>query len=445
MSGGAFDPRRVTARGLAAEVRAGRLSAAAVAEVFLDHIARQEPGIGAFIHHDPAGVRAAASRDGALDAARGGGLGNMPGALDAVPFGVKDVIDTSDMPTRYGSAAYPGWQPCRDAPVVHLVRKAGAMVMGKTVTTEFATASPGRTVNPWNPAHTPGGSSSGSAAALASGMVLLAFGTQTSGSTVRPASYCGVVGYKASLGVIDRTAVKPLAGSLDVVGLMARDVRDAALLAAVAMRRDDMAVETAAPARIGLFMPDQPEAPSAVSMAVLDRVAGVLGDVVPIAPPAWWEGLGPAQADVFAWEVSACLAVDRDAHWEALTPATHGFLDRARSAGFADWRAGIAARDAALGDLEALFGPCDVLITQAAPGEAPEGLASTGPAAYNIRWTLLGCPALSLPAGLGPKGLPVGVQVVARPGRDRLLLAAAAGIEDRLRAAGIAARPGEEA
>ena len=424
----AFDPTTATARSIARGIASGRLRPETVAEAFLDRIAAVEPGLGAFIHHDPAAVRAAAS-------------GPSAGPLAGVPFGVKDVIDTADMPTSYGSAAYPGWQPCRDAPVVHAVRRAGALILGKTVTTEFATASPGRTVNPFHPGHTPGGSSSGSAAALGAGLALLALGTQTSGSTVRPASYCGVVGYKASLGLIDRTGVKPLSGSLDVVGLMARDIRDVALLAAVAMRRPDLDPEAVAEPRIGLFMPDQPEAPSAVSMTVLERAAGVLGAVTCAPVPAWWEGLGRAQADVFAWEVSSTLGPDRDAHWDELTEVTHGFLARASTATFAGWQAGIAARDAALADLDSLFGDHDILMTQAAPGEAPEGLAATGPAAYNIRWTLLGCPALSLPAGLGPRGLPVGVQLVARPGQDALLLAAAAAVEDRLRAAGLPARP----
>jgi Asp-tRNA(Asn)/Glu-tRNA(Gln) amidotransferase A subunit family amidase len=416
-----LNPETATARGIAKAIAREDLHPQQVAEVFQARIAAIEPQIGAFVRLNPAPLASA-------------------GPLASVPFGVKDVIDTADLPTGYGSDTYPGWQPCRDAPVVHLARQAGALVLGKTVTTEFATAAPGRTVNPFDPARTPGGSSSGSAAALAAGMVLLAYGTQTSGSTIRPASYCGVVGYKASAGLIDRTGVKPLSGTLDVVGLMARDVRDVALLASVAMRRPEMVTEPALP-RIGLFLADQPDCPSDVAMAVADRAAGVLGAVAPVPAPGWWPGLGPAQADVFGWEVSACLGPDRDLHWDRLHPATQGFLTRAGAATFADWQAGLAARDAALADLDRLFGDCDVLMTQPAPGEAPLGLGATGPAAYNIRWTLLGCPALSLPAGLGPQGLPVGVQLVARPGQDRLLLSAAAAIEDRLRHAGLAARP----
>lgn len=422
-----FDRETATARGIAAAVAQGRLHPAAVAEAYLDRIAGLEPALGAFAHHDPAAVRRAA-RSG------------MAGPLAAVPFGVKDVIDTADMPTAYGSAAYAGWRPCRDAPVVHLARQAGALLMGKTVTTEFATAAPGRTVNPFDPARTPGGSSSGSAAALGAGLVLLAYGTQTSGSTIRPASYCGVVGYKATPGRIDRTAVKPLSGTLDVLGLMARDCRDLALLAGVAMRHPPVPGAGGMP-RLGLFVPDLPEAPSAVAIAVAERAAGVLGAVQTVAAPPWWDGLGQAQAQVFGWEVSATLAPDRDLHWPQLQPQTHGFLERAGRMGCADWQAGLAARDAALADLDRLFGGCDLLITQPAPGEAPRGLGSTGPAAYNIRWTLLGCPCITVPAGLGPDGLPVGIQLVARPGQDALLLAGAMTVEDRLRVAGLPARP----
>ncbi|MEI4473820.1 amidase [Frigidibacter sp. MR17.24] len=425
-----FDPATATARAIAAAVRAGTLAPETVCEAYLDRIAAREPDLRAFAHLDPARARAEAAT-------------RRDGLLAGVPIGVKDVLDTGDMPTGYGSRAYGGVRPARDAGVVHIVRRAGAVAIGKTVTTEFATAAPGATTNPFDAARTPGGSSSGSAAGLGAGLFPLAFGTQTSGSTVRPASFCGVVGYKASRGVIDRTGVKPLAESLDVVGLMARDSRDCALLAAAAMRRPELLPADDAPAlpRIGLFAPPDPDVPSDVAIAVLDRAAGLLGRVETRTAPAWWQGLGPAQSDVFAWEGSACLAPERDLHWDSLHPATHVFLRAQDGITFARWQAGIAARDAALADLDALFGGCDLLITQAAPGEAPRGLGSTGQAAYNIRWTLLGTPSLSLPAGLGPEGMPVGIQVVARPGADAQLLALAPALEDALRRAGLPSRP----
>lgn len=425
-----IDPMTITAREIARRVSDGALDPRDVADAYLDRIASAEPSLRAFAWLAP-------------DAVRNSLKGDHRGQLAGVPFGIKDVFDTADMPTSYGSAAYKGVRPASEASAVHLARRAGGIALGKTVTTEFATAAPGPTRNPFDHQRTPGGSSSGSAAGLAAGFFPLAFGTQTSGSTIRPASYCGVVGYKASSGLIDRTGVKPLSATLDIVGLMARDVRDCALFASAISRRSDLLPpdEAAFSPKVGLFAYDFADTPSVVSMAVLERAAAALGQVEILSTPNWWLGLGEAQADVFAWEASAALARERDCHWDQLQPATHAFLERQNGITFERWCAGLGARDAALADLDQLFGNCDILMTQAAPGEAPIGLATTGPAAYNIRWTLLGAPSLSLPAGLGPSGLPVGIQLVARPGEDAKLLAYAAAIEDRLRKAGLVARP----
>lgn len=425
-----IDPMTITAREIARDVGNGRLDPREVLEAYLQHIASAEPSVRAFSWLDPQSVQTSIKSQ-------------YQGLLAGVPFGIKDVFDTADMPTSYGSAAYEGTRPVLEASAVHLARRAGGIALGKTVTTEFATSAPGSTRNPFDSTRTPGGSSSGSAAGLAAGFFPLAFGTQTSGSTVRPASYCGVVGFKSSAGMIDRTGVKPLSSTLDIVGLMARDVRDCALFASAIARRSDLLPlgDVAFNPKIGFFGHDFAETPSASSLGVVERAAGVLGQVDTRATPDWWESLGEAQADVFAWEASAALARERDCHWDLLHPTTHAFLKRQDGITYERWCAGLGARDAALADLDRLFGDCDVLITQAAPGEAPTGLAVTGPAAYNIRWTLLGTPSLSLPAGLGPSGMPIGIQVVARPGEDAKLLACATAIEDRLRRAGILARP----
>ncbi|MDQ0134315.1 Asp-tRNA(Asn)/Glu-tRNA(Gln) amidotransferase A subunit family amidase [Neorhizobium galegae] len=425
------DIAAMSARAIAKAVASGTLSAEAVTEVWLDRIAAVEPSLHAFIHHAPEKTRALAAIA-------------PKGPLAGVPFGIKDVIETRDMPTEYGSAAYPGWQPCRDAPVVHLARQAGAVIMGKTVSTEFATASPGATVNPFDPKRTPGGSSSGTAAALGAGLILLGLGTQTSGSTIRPAAYCGVAAMKPSPKLIETFGVKPLSQTLDIVGPMARDIRDLALLVSVCMRRSELAPDILTPestlplSKMGLFMPvHDPVA----DFAPLERAASVLGDVSAQAVPDWFEALGPAQDGVFGWEASVSLSTDRDLHWDKLRPDTHAFMERQAKSSFAGWQAGLAARDHALSNLDALFGDADFLVTPSAPGEAPLGLERTGPATYNIRWTLLGCPSVTIPAGFGPAGLPVGLQLVARPGQDPALLRQAAAVEDRLRAAGIEARP----
>jgi len=222
-----LDDENLSARALAAAARTGQISAEAITRTFLDRIEARDGAVRAWAFLDP---------ERALEEARARDRAGLTGALAGLPLGVKDVVESGDMPTEYGSGAYPGNRPGRDASCLHLARAAGAVALGKTVTTEFATMSPGPTMNPFDPARTPGGSSSGSAAVLGAGMALLAFGTQTSGSTVRPAAFCGVVGYKASLGRIDRTGIKPLAESLDVLGVMARDVRDTGLLASVVAR-----------------------------------------------------------------------------------------------------------------------------------------------------------------------------------------------------------------
>jgi Asp-tRNA(Asn)/Glu-tRNA(Gln) amidotransferase A subunit family amidase len=421
----------MSARAIARNVASGAISAEAVTEVWLDRIAAIDPSLHSFIYHSPEQARALAAVA-------------PNGPLAGVPFGIKDVIETSDMPTQYGSAAYPGWQPCRDAPVVHLARQAGAVVMGKTVSTEFATAAPGATVNPFDAARTPGGSSSGTAAALGAGLILMGLGTQTSGSTIRPAAYCGVAAMKPSPKLIETFGVKPLSQTLDVVGPMARDIRDLALLVSVCMRRPELAPDELAPEE------KLPLKPMALFLAVhdpvadflpLERAASVLGSVSSQAVPDWFEDLGPAQDEVFAWEASASLGTDRDLHWDKLRPETHAFMERQKKGTFALWQAGLAARDKALGNLDALFGKADFLLAPSAPGEAPVGHAKTGPAAYNIRWTLLGCPTVTIPAGFGPAGMPVGLQLVARPGEDAALLRQAIAVEDVLRAAGIEARP----
>lgn len=425
------DLGEMTARAIARNVRSGVMSAEAVTEVWLDRIAAIDPSLRSFIHHAPEQVRALAAVA-------------PKGPLAGVPFGIKDVIETSDMPTGYGSAAYPGWQPCRDAPVVHLARQAGAVVMGKMVSTEFATAAPGATVNPFDATRTPGGSSSGTAAALGAGLILMGLGTQTSGSTIRPAAYCGVAAMKPSPRLIETFGVKALSQTLDVVGPMARDIRDLALLVSVCMRRPELAPDELVPEEnlplkpMGLILPvHDPVA----DVLPLERAASILGTISSLAVPDWWEGLGVAQDDVFSWEASAALSVDRDLHWSQLRSETHAFMTRQKQGTFARWQAGIAARDHALANLDTLFGKADFLLTPSAPGEAPVGHARTGPATYNIRWTLLGCPTVTIPAGLGPAGMPVGVQLVARPGQDAMLLRQAAAVEDVLRAAGIEARP----
>jgi len=240
------DPRSLTVREAARQIAERQLTAEALTAAYLDRIAARETVVGAWQYLD---------RERALAAARQRDAEPTRGPLHGIPIAVKDLIDTVDMPTAYGSSIYRGHRPAADASCVALARAAGAVVLGKTVTTEFAAFTPGKTANPRNPAHTPGGSSSGSAAAVADGMVPLAFGSQTAGSIIRPAAYCGCIGYKPSFGLINRAGVKPLADSLDTIGVFAGTVEDAAFFAGVLSERPalrHLVVPSKAP-RFGLY------------------------------------------------------------------------------------------------------------------------------------------------------------------------------------------------
>ncbi|MCK8784938.1 amidase [Roseomonas sp. NAR14] len=414
------DPAALTATEAARALRAGTLTAAALAEALLDRVAAREPELRAFVHHDPESVRRAA----ALADRRG-----MSGPLHGLHLGVKDVLDTADMPSAYGSPIWAGHRPRSDSAAVALARDAGAVVAGKTVTTEFATRTPGPTANPLNPAHTPGGSSSGSAAAVAAGFCHAAYGTQTAGSIVRPAAYCGVVGYKPSYGSIHRAGMKVMSESLDTIGVLARGVADCALFAGAVAGRDlgDPEVPPGRAPRLLLTPGFEPGALAPETAALLARVADAArraGAVVEdwALPPALHAAAAahPAvmnieSAQALAWElraaraqVSATLLEKMD--WGRSQPP--GTLESARAA--------FAAGQAAFRD--ALEG-WDAVLTPSAPGEAPEGLGWTGDPVCNLLWTALHGPCVTVPAGVGPKGLPLGVQIVTRPGEDRQALA----------------------
>lgn len=415
---------RDAVRGLAA----GEFTCEALVRSYLDRIEEREPAVGAWQFIDPEQALSAAK---ALDGRSG------KGALAGALVGVKDVIDTVDMPTTYGSAAYQGHRPPYDAACVALARAAGGIVLGKTVSTEFAGMAPGKTRHPDNAAHTPGGSSSGSAAGVAAGMVPLAFGTQTAGSVLRPSSYCGVVGYKPTYGLIDKTGVKTLAASLDTVGIIARDVRDAAFFASVVSGRPGLAVADELPVpRVGLYRSEcwslaQPATVEAIDRAVAALAArGVVVEEIPLMPG--YDQLLDIHDGVMGWDMLQGLCFERLFRGDKLAPKTHEMFGlRAGSTPEIYDQAQAKAREARAG-LDRLFGKFDVLLTPSAPGEAPDGLDSTGDASFNRGWTMLHVPCVSVPAGRGPGGLPIGVQIVGRIGADAQCLAAAAFLEDAL-------------
>ena len=353
------------------------------------------------------------------------------GRLRGVPVAVKDVFDTADMPTAYGSAIWTGHRPRADAAAVALLRAAGAVLVGKTVTTEFASYTPGPTANPHDPARTPGGSSSGSAAAVASGMAAAALGTQTAGSMIRPAAYCGVVGFKPSFGMIPRAGLKPLAESFDTVGSFGRCVEDAALLAEVAAGLDAhlLPPDSAAPGfTIGLLRSDwEDEAEPAQRQALEDAAARLRRAGIPVRelPPPGIGWLNDRQGQAIAWETARAFAWEGMAHPELLSAKFREICARGMAMTAAEhrlvWLDIARARQA----VSAMFEACDLVLTHSAPGEAPRGLDATGAPTFNRLWSVAGGPCLSLPFGHGPNLMPLGVQLAAARGQDGLLLAAA--------------------
>ena len=367
--------------------------------------------------------------------------------LAGVPVAVKDVIDTADMPTEFNSAAYKGRRPERDAWVVARLRAAGATVIGKTVTTEFAWRHPGPTVNPWNGAFTPGGSSSGSAAAVAAGIVPLALGTQTQGSVIRPAAYCGIVGFKPTYGTIARTGVLPLAWSLDHVGLFARRVADVAyvlkLVAGVDVA-DPHASHVAAVAhsagkrRIGVLSKQAGGAIEPAQQAALDVLAAQLArdgaEIVAVdlpeevfATPAYALQLMAVEAAITHGEL-----VERTP--ELVSPAMRGLVDEGRKLPATTYARIKAAQVPMAQRFHAWLTQTmtlDALLVAPATGEPPRGLDYTGDASFCAPWTFLGVPAVTVPMRFGPSGLPLGAQLVGAAQNDAGLLALAEWVEAR--------------
>ncbi len=351
------------------------------------------------------------------------------GPLSGVVLGVKDIFDTGDQPTEYGSPIYAGHRPRGDAGVVAQLRVAGAVALGKTVTTEFAVMHPGPTANPHRVTHTPGGSSSGSAAAVATGMVDVALGTQTAGSVIRPASFCGIFGFKPTFGSVTTAGVKPVAPSLDTVGWFARDVAMLDRVRVALTARPSMTALGAAPT-IALVRTDQwtdaaTDARDAVENA--KRAAADAGaTVTDTAMPVGFDSLMNDHRIVMAYEAVRALAWEWNTHRDVLSASLTEILEHGESIDPDEYDDVVARAVVARAACDDLFGDADVVLTLAATGEAPEGLGSTGAPHFNRLWTLLGLPAITVPGLTGSTGLPIGVQLVGRRGADAPLLASAA-------------------
>jgi Asp-tRNA(Asn)/Glu-tRNA(Gln) amidotransferase A subunit family amidase len=388
-------------------------------------IQAREPELGAF----------ACLADAAALAAQ---AGRCAGPLAGVPVGVKDIFDTLDLPTRYGSPAlYPALPARHDAPVVAALRRTGALVVGKTTTTEFAYLHPTATRNPAAPGRTPGGSSAGSAAAVAAGLLPLALGSQTGGSTIRPASYCGVVGYMPTALWLPKHGLKCFSWSLDTVGLFARHVADAAWCAQALSGRslveDPDAGRTVVVGVIGHHPWGEP-APAA--RRAVETAATALRDgglrIQPVDLPPIAGAAFDAHADIQGYEAGTALRHEWTTAREQLSPILGEYLDGAASITAAAYERAQHVAATARQELDAWLGACDLLLTPSAPDEAPAGYASTGPSTFNRLWTLLGWPCVSVPGLRGDHGAPIGVQLVGRAGSDARVLAVAQRLETAL-------------
>jgi Asp-tRNA(Asn)/Glu-tRNA(Gln) amidotransferase A subunit family amidase len=394
----------------------------------VERISEREPVVQAWTF---LAVEAATCRARLLDSQPASGL------LHGLPIAVKDLFTTFDMPTAYGSPIYAGHRPASDAASVALAREAGAIVVGKTVTTEFATFHPGPTCNPHNALHTPGGSSSGSAAAVADFMVPLAFGTQTAGSIIRPAAYCGVVGFKPTFGTVNRIGVKMISDTLDTVGGFARSVPDVALLVAALSGRRALLIDAppATAPRIGLCRTHEWPCAEPETIALFEdaerrlRTSGAR--VRDVALPPAFAGLARAQTTIMVREVAQSLAHERLAHRDALSAEMVTMIDTGRAVSVDEYDAARSLAAACRAMLPDVFADVDVLVAPSTPGEAPAGTAATGDPVFNRIWTLLHVPCVHVPLARGPRGLPIGATVVGNLGCDHRTLLAAAWIHDQ--------------
>jgi len=425
-------------------VRDGAISSEQLVEACLARIREAEPAVQAWQFLDPEHALKQARE---LDDQRRQGAATGP--LHGVPVGIKDIIDTTDMPTEDGTPLHAGRAPDDDAAVVAMLRHAGAVIMGKTVTTECAYFHPGKTRNPHNPEHTPGGSSSGSAAAVAAGMVPLALGSQTNGSTIRPASFCGVYGFKPTHGLVPRGGMLRLSRALDHVGLFARSIEDIALLGEQIVGFDERDADTrprARPPFVATAAGDPPMPPRLgfVRGPAWERVEKETEEAFAELAESLGEAVQqidlPLPGDVLAWHrtlMEAEMAANLDLEWEKgrdkLSEPLRALLERGRAVPALEYQRALARIPLLNEVLAEVFESVDAIVTPAAPGTAPKGLGATGDPSFCTLWTLCGTPAISLPLMQGSNGLPLGVQLVGPRHGDARLLRTARWLVDQTR------------
>lgn len=415
-------------------IRDGSISAEALVGTCLARVREIDAQVQAWAFLDPEHALAQAR---AADELRKSGA--PTGSLHGVPVGIKDIFDTADLPTEDGTVLHAGRTPGGDATIVARLRAAGAVIMGKTVTTELATYSPGKTRNPHNAAHSPGGSSSGSAAAVACGMVPLAIGSQTNGSVIRPAAYCGVYGFKPTHGLISRHGALKLSRALDHVGVFARSIEDVALVCEELVAHDEHDPDTRPMARIPFanITAEEPPLPPRLALVktplwdrtepetreAFEELAAHLGDRIEEFT------LPDNVRDVLQWhrtvmeaEMAANLAAEYEKGRDKLSESLRAQLERGRQLSAYDYQVALARVPQVIEGLKRIFNRYDAILTPSAAGTAPRGLQSTGDPMFCTLWTFAGMPALNLPLMQGENGLPLGVQLVGpRNGDARLL------------------------
>ena len=436
------EPFELTVTEATRRIRGGELSPTELAESVLDRIDSLDPELKAWVFVDRDAVLANAERRSAkLD--RGAGLG----VLHGVPMGVKDIFYTEGVPTTACSKLYAGFVPEYDATTVSLLKQAGAIVLGKTVTCEFAGADPAPTLNPWNPAHTPGGSSSGSAVAVAAGMCPAALGSQTVGSVLRPASYNGVVGFKPTFGRVSRYGVIPLSWSLDHVGWMTRSVEDAALLLQVLSKPDPhepitlgqpssdfmTGLESPTPPRIGLMRPffydhADPETQRHTDL-VAERLSRAGAAVEEVSLPASIDAEIEDQEVIMEVEAAAFHQPMFPHRADEYQPMTRKMLERGLEVDALSYSRAMERHRRFTAEMHSVAGAADVLLTPSTPTPALADLTNTGDPLFQGPWTSSGLPAITIPSGLSASGLPLGIQLAAAPFAEAGLLAAASWCE----------------
>jgi amidase len=398
---------------------ARKISAEELVRACLDRIASREPNVQAWQFFQP--ERALAQAREADRAPRS--------PLYGLPVGVKDIVDTFDMPTEYGCSFYRGHRAESDADCVQALRRSGAVILGKTVTTQLAYFTPGKTRNPHHPEHTPGGSSSGSAAAVAAGMIPIALGTQTAGSVIRPAAFCGVIGFKPTHGEFPIGGIKSLAPSLDTLGFFARSLSDLPLLAEVLSGKPWSSRGAGAIPRVGFCPTEQwtlaTEDTRQLLSAAQDKLKRAGATVNEIEFPPRFRGLHDAQKVIMAVEMTSSLRPERHEHPGELGPELHQLFAQGEAARGSVYDSARAQAEECRHLIGQMFSQIDLILTPSAPGEAPAGLKSTGDPAFNRIWTLLHLPCIHLPIGRGTNGLPIGIQLVGPPDRDAVLCSAA--------------------